>query len=182
MIRAYLDDPQHNWDMHLSCLTAAYRATPHEATGLTPNMMMLGREVQFPGDLYISGCQDQVSPGGYCAALRSSLLQAHSLARERLKKAARKQASVSDVKVSFYSYKAGDRVWYLNEERKPGISPKLQPLYKGPVLILQKVSELDYKVQINQRGDTKLVHHNKLKPYQGKQTLPWANRALHTRH
>ncbi len=33
------------WVLYLGCLTAAYRATVHESTKLTPNMMMLGREV-----------------------------------------------------------------------------------------------------------------------------------------
>jgi len=29
-------------------LAGAYRATPHDSTGLTPYLMMLGREVKLP--------------------------------------------------------------------------------------------------------------------------------------
>ncbi|CAC5370409.1 unnamed protein product [Mytilus coruscus] len=43
MIRAYLKGEQTDWDINLGCLAAAYRATPHESTGLTPNVLMLGK-------------------------------------------------------------------------------------------------------------------------------------------
>jgi transposase InsO family protein len=44
MIRAYLKGEQSEWDLHLGCLTTAFRSS--ESTGLTPNMLMLGREVR----------------------------------------------------------------------------------------------------------------------------------------
>ena len=46
MIKKYLKGEQENWDLNLGCLASAYRATPQEATGLTPNLLMLGREVR----------------------------------------------------------------------------------------------------------------------------------------
>ena len=48
MIKAYLKGQQREWDKHLGCLAAAYRATPHESTGFTPNMLMFGREPRLP--------------------------------------------------------------------------------------------------------------------------------------
>ena len=51
MIKAYLKGQQRDWDLHLSCLAAAYRATIHESTGMTPNLLMLGREVRLPAEL-----------------------------------------------------------------------------------------------------------------------------------
>ena len=45
MIKAYLKDSDEDWDQNLGCLAAAYRSTPHESTGMTPNALMLGREV-----------------------------------------------------------------------------------------------------------------------------------------
>lgn len=38
MMKAYLTGEQTDWDLHLGCLTAAYRATPQESTKLTPNL------------------------------------------------------------------------------------------------------------------------------------------------
>ena len=51
MIRSYVDENQRNWDEHIPLLIATYRSTVHPATGFTPNMLMLGREVNLPIDV-----------------------------------------------------------------------------------------------------------------------------------
>lgn len=51
MIKSYLCGEQSDWDLHLGCLAGAYRATPNESTKLTPNLLMMGREVRLPGEL-----------------------------------------------------------------------------------------------------------------------------------
>jgi hypothetical protein len=51
MIRAYLTINQHEWDLNLGCLAAAYRATPNETTKLTPHLIILGREVRLPAEI-----------------------------------------------------------------------------------------------------------------------------------
>jgi len=178
MIRAFLNDHQEDWDQYVSCLTAAYRATPHEATGITPNQMMLGRELRFPGELHAFQSEENISPGRYCHELRESMMQSHAIARDHLKQASTKQRANYDVKVSFYSFRPGDLVWCLNESRKEGVCPKLQPTFKGPYLVLKKVSELDYRIQLDRYGTTRLLHHDKLKAYKGPKVLPWAKKAL----
>jgi hypothetical protein len=78
MIRAYLKGEQNDWDLHLGCLTSAYRSSENESTGLTPNMLMLGREVRTPFEL-LFGCRAEVfvSYGDYVAGLRVRLQVAH---------------------------------------------------------------------------------------------------------
>lgn len=48
MIKAFIANDHEEWDLHLSCLTSAYRSTCHESTGLTPNLLMFGRENRMP--------------------------------------------------------------------------------------------------------------------------------------
>ena len=43
MIRCYTEKDQSIWDEQLSLLLAAYRSTPHQSTGVSSNLMMLGR-------------------------------------------------------------------------------------------------------------------------------------------
>jgi hypothetical protein len=50
------------------------------------------------------------------------------------------------------SYKVFDKVWYLNEIRKEGICPKLQPSYIGPCVVTKKLSDLNYEIQIDSKG------------------------------
>ena len=63
MIKAYLKGQQREWDKHLGCLAAAYRATPHESTGFTPNMLMFGREARLPIEV-ILGIRGYLHRGG----------------------------------------------------------------------------------------------------------------------
>ena len=51
MIRNFVSANKQVWDEHMGLLLAAYRSTPHFATGFTPNMMMLNKEVNLPVDL-----------------------------------------------------------------------------------------------------------------------------------
>lgn len=40
-----------DWDVMIPYAVTAYRATKHSSTGLTPNMMLFGREITEPVDL-----------------------------------------------------------------------------------------------------------------------------------
>ena len=51
MVKSYIKGEQTEWDLHLGILAGAYRSSPHESTGLTPNLLMLGREVRMPADI-----------------------------------------------------------------------------------------------------------------------------------
>ena len=95
MIKAYLKGKQETLDLHLSCLAAAYRATPHEATGLTPNLLMMGREVRSPAELAYSGTeglkQNFTNYGEFITELQENMKHAHQVAREHLHVASRRQ-------------------------------------------------------------------------------------------
>ena len=63
---------------------------------------------------------------------------------------------------------------------RPGLSPKLQPLYHGPCLIVEKYNDLVYRVQLSKWGVCQVLHHNKMKPYEGVNILRWLKRARAT--
>ena len=182
MIRAYLRGEQRNWDLNLSCLAAAYRATPHEGTGLTPNLLMLGREVRLPAEVVFgsetSDGSSVMSYGEYVDDLCSKMKHAHEVAREHLKVAAQRQKVTYDAKCSVNKYSVGDYVWYLIETRKPDENKKLNCPFVGPFVVVHKMNDLDYMIQMDVKGTRKVVHHNKLKPYEGDMVLKWANKAV----
>ena len=166
MIKAYLRGEQENWDLHLGCLAAAYRATPHESTGLTPNLVMLGREVRLPTELIYGGKANMYnfdSYGEYVDNLRSRMQEAHDIARKNLKSSTVRQETIYDSKLHLNSFKPGDTVWVENEMNKPGSCQKLQNAYRGPCVITCKMNDLTYKVMLQDHKE-KVIHHNKLKP------------------
>jgi transposase InsO family protein len=147
MIRAYLKGEQSEWDLHLGCLTSAFRSSESESTGLTSNMLMLGREVRTPLELQFGHTSEKiVSYGDYVNGLRCRLQMAHDICRRYLAKTAKRRKDIYDAKVCFKSYQPGDAVWYLHEQRKDGVCPKLQPQYIGPCVILKKYNDLVYCV------------------------------------
>jgi len=183
MIRSYLHDEQTDWDLYLGCLAGAYRATPHEATGITPNLMMLGRETRMPGEVI---CGSITTTDGtkltqypeYVEHIQNRMQKAHDVARQNLCKKALRQNQMYDGKLPRSPYNRGDYVWYLNESRSVGACPKLQSLYHGPCLVIKKISDLDYLIQLDQSGRLRVVHQNKIKKYEGDVKLKWAASAL----
>jgi len=182
MIKAYLRGHDDSWDENLGCLAAAYRATVHESTGMTPNLLMLGREVRLPAEVMYGGrCasgESVTSYGEYVETLKSRMQHAHEVARKHLKLSTERHKELYDANVKMYKYKVGDMVWYSTAKSQLHIAPKLRVTYDGPFLVTKKISDLDYVIQLNKHGETKLVHHNKLKPYEGTQKLKWAKHVL----
>ena len=83
------DKGKKNWDEHLAFATSAYRATPQESTGETPNMMMLGRETRMPLDLTTPSLDDEeeTEEGDYEQQLQNRQKNAHWRAKYQLKMA-----------------------------------------------------------------------------------------------
>ena len=182
MIKAYLCGEQKNWDLHLGCLAGAYRASPHESTKLTPNLLTLGREVRLPAELIFGSVEayqgdEIISYGDYVDTLRSRIQHAHEVAREHLGAAAKRSKEIYDTKVAVNRYNIGDLVWCLDESRKVGVTPKLEHVYDGPFLVVKKYSEWDFLLQVDRTGKETGVSHDKLKPYEGDKPPPWVKRA-----
>ena len=183
MIKAYLKGQQREWDRNLGCLAAAYRASVHESTGMTPNLLMLGREVRLPAEVMFGSCtlsdrEPVASYGEYVELLCSRMQHAHDVARQHLQVAASRQKYTYDAKLMFHQYQVGDLVWYFSEAGQLRLAPKLRSPYEGPFLVVGKLNDLDYIVQFNSKGTKRVIHHNRLKPYLGTEKLKWARAAL----
>ena len=182
MIKAYLKGEQNEWDRNLGCLAGAYRATVHDSTGMTPNLLMLGREVRLPSEIMYRDHKvddvDNTTYGDYVNQLREKMRHAHEVAQKHLKTAAQKHKESYDVKLVIVRYEPGDLVWYRTDIGQLKFTPKLRSAFQGPYLVLKRMSDLVYMIQLKRQGDRKVVHHNKLKPYRGHQKLTWAKSAL----
>ena len=179
MIKAYLKGQQENWDLNLGCLAAAFRATPSASSKFTPNMLMLGREVRIPGEICSAFDDTQRSIrsyGEYVDWLRDHMQAAHDIAREHLGEAAVRHKYSYDVKIKHNRFEKGESVWYRHERRVPGISPKLQPAYVLCV-VLKRLSDLNYFIEL-ESGSRCVVHHDKLKKYEGENRPKWMDRAI----
>uniref|UniRef100_A0A3Q2QXS5 Integrase catalytic domain-containing protein n=1 Tax=Fundulus heteroclitus TaxID=8078 RepID=A0A3Q2QXS5_FUNHE len=180
MIRCYVDQNQKNWDEHLSLLTAAYRSAQNSSTGFSPNMLMLGREVHQPQELWLGLAErtwSEKDPLEYVHDLEKTLGEVHDMARQHLRGAQLRQKRTHDLRAKECSYNIGDLVYVKDNTKKLGFSPKLQPPWKGPCIIKAQLGPVLYEI-LTQR-DKKVMHHDQLKPYTSDVIPAWVRRQRH---
>ena len=103
MLSAVLNDNHTDWDDRLPYVMRAYRSAEHETTGLTPNMLMLGREATTPLDIAyeMPPAIKPVPMNEWVWQLRERLESAHTYVRRHTGASIRKQKSYHDMKLSF---------------------------------------------------------------------------------
>ena len=163
MIRCLRDKNIRDWDLYLPHISSAIRSTVNRSSGFTPNKLMLGREVYKP--VHVLFGIDQANrcsrtPAEYVVFLEKTMKEIHELARKNLRASVLYNKRDYDQRLYQASYNEGDLVYILDPSNKPGISTKLQPIYRGPFLIIKRYSPVLYMVQDRKR---KLVaHHDRL--------------------
>ena len=173
------DTTQKTWDEHLAVATSAYRASPHESTGETPNMLMLGRETKLPIDLTTQTLEEEEEEEedkeneDYAQKLRKNLQKAHERAQASTGKAAVHQKTHYDRKTHSHGLKEGQFVWLHDPSKRKGLSPKLQLRWKGPFLIVTQLSDVVFRIQASPRSKPMVVHADRLKPYEGEEKDRW---------
>ena len=75
-------------------------------------------------------------------------------------------------------FKLADLVWLFNETKQVGLSPKLQPTFVGPYVIIDKYGEVNYKIQLDNKGKSRVIHHDKLKKYTGVDPPRWTKKVI----
>ena len=180
-IRCYLQGKEKSWDRYLPLITMALRATEHSATGFTPNMMMLGREVNLPLELVAGATtmnSETPSPSAYVSDLVDRMSDVHNLARDHIRQAQSRQKKTYDAKLCQSPFARGDLVYKLETTAtKPGHSRKLKPVYTGPLLVTKVFSPVTF--QIEGRKKIEVLHHDRLRPCPENNIPLWMKRKRH---
>lgn len=165
MLSNYVDDNHRDWDECIPFVMMAYRASQHESTGFTPNMLMLGRESTTPLDIVydMPSSWKQVPKHDWVWVLLDRMERAHHLVRRHSEGAILRQKHYHDMKMSYEQFKSGDSVYVYFPQRKTGCSPKLTSYWRGPFQVLAKISEVLYKVNCGRNGKEQIVHCDRMK-------------------
>lgn len=156
------------WSQHVAFLVHAYNATKNDATGVTPYLLMFGREPRLPIDLCFGVSEDGDSyetHQQYVSRLREKLRDAYHLAASAAQKNADRNKHRYDARVRPQELQPGDRVLLRNL----GIAGKhkIADRWKAiPYLVMEKLGDLPvYKIKPEEGpGQTKTVHRNLLLP------------------
>ncbi|KAI4901978.1 hypothetical protein NFI96_025061 [Prochilodus magdalenae] len=163
---------QRDWDRHLPLVLLSCRAVVQESSGFTPAQLMFGRELRTPADLAFglpAGLDVPEDAPEYVRDLAERLAAVHQAARESQGGASDRQKRAYNMCCQGVPLEPGTRVWFHNPQRRKGRCPKLQSDWEGPCQVLERLSEVVYRVRTGRR--TVVVHRDRLAPYRPKETL-----------
>ncbi len=165
MLTAYVSTNQRDWDDQLPYVMMAYRSSEHETTGMSPNMLMLGREVSTPLDLMFELPQliKPIPNNQWVWELRDRIETAHNTVRKSTQQAMHRQKRIHDLRCSYETFEAGDQVFVYFPVRKIGTSAKLTPFWRGPYQITAKLSDLLYKINCGHNRTEQVIHCNRIR-------------------
>ncbi len=139
---------------------------------------MFGRQVNLPihflaGNVPHRNLTSQTY-NSYVVTLEEKMTKVYRFVRSKLKANAERQKQNYDTRISTNNYKVGDIVYCLDTTRKVGLSPKLKRhVWKGPMVVLRKISDLLFEVKGAPRALTKILHHDRLKAFHGESIPQW---------
>ncbi|VDI39650.1 Hypothetical predicted protein [Mytilus galloprovincialis] len=153
-------------------LAGALRASVNRSTGYTPNKLMLGRETNQPADLMFGKTDEPQYTGTeeYIIGLEKSLKSAHEIARNTLKTSQAKMKKDYDLRVFERQYAAGDLVYVLDTAQVKGKSKNLSSPWKGPGMLIDKITPFVYKVKLQRVFNT---NHDRLKLCKDRNIPAW---------
>jgi len=162
---------QRNWCEKVPVAAAAYRASVHEATGYTPNRLMLGREVAAPLDIVLGtppgDDQRYNSTDEFVENQQRAMREVYFRVREHLRVAASRRKKWYDIRVKPGKFQAGDWVWYYYPRRYQKKSPKWQCMYTGPYQIVRFLPPNNVVLQKTRKSKQFVAHLDKMRLYYG---------------
>ena len=154
-----------DWESHLRHLCMAYNTSVHPTTGYTPFYLMYGRQVRMPIDvMYGTPTPNPTSPSEYADDLRKKLENAYQKVREQMGHKLDRQKDLYDKRVHGKLFEAGDLVMLFSPVVPRGCPRKLHRPWTGPFKIVNRLSDVTYRIQdVHSRRHRLVVHFNRLK-------------------
>jgi transposase InsO family protein len=178
-VRCIVNKSQDNWDEHLSQLAGAIRSSMNRSTGFTPNKLILGREVNLPADLVFRP-PDAVhgeDHEDYVNRLQGAIRLSNEITRNVLTTHQARMKRDYDVRIREQDYKPSDLFYVLDTAKIKGRAKKLDPPWKGPGIVVEKLSSYVYTVKLKAMPFT--TNHDRLKHCQDPEIPAWLRRCQH---
>ena len=176
MLGKVVAENQRDWDTKLPFVMAAYRASPHESTGYSPNYLLFGRELRAPLDVVL----DLPENGGeakhydaYVSELDEKLRYAYRAVKAHLGRAANRAKRHYDLRVKHSRYEIGEWVSYYNPRHFRGREDKWSRKFSGPFLVIDVLPPVNLKLQRSPGAKPFIVHYDRVKSWEGEVPKSW---------
>ncbi len=169
MISMYVNTLHNDWDEYLDYITFAYNTSRHASTGMTPFLLLYGREALLPVDVALGANPNPVTEvekftsrfNNIYEIVKRRMLMIHAAQKRRYDRG-RKQKT----------FNVGDLVLIHVPKRKKGRAQKLLFCYHGPFKIIKRVNPLNYVIEpvFGSKKRRDCVHVSKIKSYVDRNT------------
>ena len=167
IIQKYVSSTNKEWPELLPSALAAYRMSPHAGLdGMTPFEALYGRKPVLPCDIHLpTATAIPASTKEYKAEFQQRINNVQKYIQTMQRNEKQKMKERFDKLATKFRYNIGDKVYLNVLARKKGSCKKLEPLFKGPYVITERLGEVDYVIQLlNSRSKKEVVHQRRLKP------------------
>ncbi|GFV25988.1 integrase catalytic domain-containing protein [Trichonephila clavipes] len=166
-ILASISQNTNDWDEQLPHTMLALNSAIHEATYTSPFFLEHGRDIRL-SYTYEKNSDTPQNKYEYVEKLLPSLEQIFNKVLNNLKEqeASHVDLSTRATKQHHYVYKIGSLCFIKTPNIKSYLSPKLRPKFEGPYRVIERFSNVKYRVQhveqLRKRFDT---HVNRMIPF-----------------
>ncbi|GFW00287.1 gypsy retrotransposon integrase-like protein 1 [Trichonephila clavipes] len=147
-ILASISQNTNDWDEQLPHTMLALNSAIHEATYTTPFFLEHGRDIRL-SYTYEKNSDTPQNKYEYVEKLLPSLEQIFNKVLNNLKdqEASHVDLSTRATKQHHYDYKIGSLCFIKTPNIKSNLSPKLRPKFEGPYRVIERFSNVNYRVQ-----------------------------------
>ncbi|GFW78873.1 integrase catalytic domain-containing protein [Trichonephila clavipes] len=166
-ILASISQNTKDWDEQLPHTMLALNSAIHEATYTSPFFLEHGRDIRL-SYTYEKNSDTPQNKYEYVEKLLPSLEQIFNKVLNNLKdqEASHVDLSTRATKQHHYDYKIGSLCFIKTPNIKSNLSPKLRPKFEGPYRVIERFSNVSYRVQhVEQLRKRFNTHVNRMIPF-----------------
>lgn len=165
IVRHFVRKDGRDWDRWVPYALMAYRSTQHSATGHSPQYLLTGQELDLPGEGWVG--PDHAHGHEGAEQLANRLEQSRRAAQSQIRAEWKRRATRCNRRRKLLVFQPGDGVYLHHPVRPGGVAAKFHCPWTGPHTVLERLSRVDYRLQLA-HGGREVVHVERLKPsYEG---------------
>ncbi|MCG8671556.1 MAG: DDE-type integrase/transposase/recombinase, partial [Pseudomonadales bacterium] len=177
ILRAGMAETSARWEKLLGNVLFALRTSVNRVTGMTPHYALHGREARIGLDLLFKNLYENTDGRPpYQMKLVRDMNAVFTEARKNIQSYLRRERMRYTGKLENIRLNPGDLVWLYTPRPVPGVGRKFQLYWTGPWVILEKVSDVLYRIEPsgnwNQRPVEVVVSIDRMKRYYPAQAMP----------
>jgi transposase InsO family protein/predicted aspartyl protease len=150
---------EREWDDLLPLCAMYYRASCHRATGVSPALLALGRELRLPVDLvYPTGPVEKVAMPDYLEKLEHRMSVAAEFARRHLEMDWQSRQKNNGFWTNYKSIDLTKGVYVFRPVVPRGKSFKLARNWWGPYRVVEMINSHLYRIDMGGRNGIQVIH------------------------